>query len=166
MNQMVHQLMDQAARICLCEPLYHKMPPHITLHPLVVGIEGDEVESIVASVLPSSRITLVPGRLTMFGEKLLVATIAAQPLTLSRLWVALHESLRAAGHQAGEFEDDNTLHITLIDNLHRVVPGRRNRLLQELTLEPTSFTLTAIVIYQKTASDQPWREFKKFELPE
>lgn len=165
MKQVIHQLMDQVVRICHGEPLYHKMPPHITLHPPVMGIEADAVIAIVTRALPPSRIELTTARLTMLGEKLLVATIAAQPLKLSRLWATLHDSMRAAGHQAGEFEDDNTLHLTITDKLHHVVPGRRNRLLRELKLEPTTFSLTAIVIYQKDADNEPWRELERFELP-
>ncbi|MEK7646995.1 MAG: hypothetical protein AAB378_01300 [Patescibacteria group bacterium] len=108
--------MDKIAEHTHILPPYKKMIPHVTFHRPIVGISEFKLKNLVESMALQMRQT----RMTTcgffpFGKQYIVLPIQATR-GLATLWVGVNDLLaRLPEYEHGEYDWDNTLHITVAE---------------------------------------------------
>jgi 2'-5' RNA ligase len=97
-------------------PIYEKMIFHISIHRPITGISLEKAKNLVCSVaLRTHKSRLRIGGLDYFGEKYIVVPVIATK-TAAGIWVGVHDELsKVSEYEHGEFDHDNTLHVTLFE---------------------------------------------------
>lgn len=167
-DQRIRVLMEEIARISDTEPLYNHMVPHITLHRPIAGISYEKILNLAKSVvlrLRASRIRI--SGVDCFGEKYIVLPVQLTQTTAA-MWVGVHDLLSQVpeyGH--GDFDHDNTLHITLAKDLKsKFSETWENIILQKQFTESFDIPITHIGIYGKNQTTGDWELVESLELPE
>lgn len=161
-------LMDEIAECTKLLPPYKNIPPHITFHRPISEIDLDSLVNIVRS----SSLQIKKTRITVsgffpFGKQYIVLPVHAT-LSLASLWVEMNNLLsRLPQYVHGEFDMDNTLHITVARKIseifHNVWPQIRQIPIPDFTIP-----LTHIELYRKGTDGEHkmWEKVESFPIPD
>ena len=143
------------------DPIYHSMEPHLTLHRPVTNLSLDQLKEVVVKLASEMNpIEVRTGRSQLFGSELLVLSIQGLNLRLANLWVHLHDQIFELTGERGEYDGENTLHITLLNKLSKLEEETREFLV-DVVISPIVIPLDRIAIYERTSDgplkwDQIW----------
>lgn len=159
------QLMDEVARVSGLPPPHLSLPPHMTFHRPLAGIDECVMKNIVQSAalqMHQTRVTL--HALFPFGEHYIVLPVQATK-SVAALWVEIGNLLsRLPEYEHDQYDGDNTLHVTiaakttpLFDRVWATLRTRR--------IDPMTMRLTEISLYKKSAEGGVWTPVETFLLP-
>jgi 2'-5' RNA ligase len=114
-------LMDEVAEITGIEPPYKNIQPHVTFHrPIEHIIERKIIDLTRSMSLQVSQTRLTLSHLYNFGKEYAVLPVHATK-GLADFWIGINKLLSLLPeYRHGKFDDDNTLHITIANNLSPV----------------------------------------------
>lgn len=154
-------LMDRVAAITGLPPPHHNLPPHVTFHRPLEGLDKDDVYSRVRSAILKIRQTRITVHsLYPFGKHYIVLPVHAT-LTTSILWVSIAELLGILPEYRHEkYDGDNTLHISVATKTTDVFDHAWPRIAR-IPMESMTIPLTALSIYRKGLGGgwAPWQSF-------
>jgi 2'-5' RNA ligase len=145
------------------EVVHQSIEPHLTLHPPITGVPLEQLKELVADLAQEMvPVTVQTGAVKSFGVELLVLPLQALELSLAKFWAHLDDRIFKLLGKRGEYNDKNTLHITLIGKLSNLEKEVRVSL-AGLVIYPISIPLTSVAIYQRV-DDGPHKWQKVFEV--
>lgn len=157
-------LMDTVAlRTGLPTP-HKKLPPHVTFHRPITGIAEEVILDLTKSVALRSRQTRVTvSHLFNFGKQYIVLPVHATR-SVASFWVAITEVLAMRPeYRHGEFDHDNTLHITIAEKVapvfDRTWPTVRNMFHEEMNIP-----MQSVELFRK-CSGSNWEKIENFPIP-
>ncbi len=161
-------LMDEVAECTKLQPPYKNIPPHITFHRPISEIDLDSLLNIVrSSALQIKKTRITVSSFFPFGKQYVVLPVHAT-LSLASLWVELNNLLsRLPQYVHGEFDMDNTLHITVARKIsgifHNVWPQIRQIPIPDFTIP-----LTHLELYRKGIGSEHvvWEKVGSFPIPD
>ncbi len=161
----IMDLMDIVALYTGTEPPYKNLIPHITFHRPIEGIEPEEIEDIVQSIVLQGKQTRIRiNSIDSFGKEFIVIP-AHGTVTVSELWIGILQTLRQhPQYFHGAFDNDNTLHITLAEKTSAVFDAIWSKICFLLT-RGINIPLKKIAIYRKPIEQQGrWEVFKEYKF--
>lgn len=162
------RFMDEVAEHTKLPPPYIKIPPHITFHRPIAGIEQGALEDIVTSSslqIKQTRITV--SSLFPFGKQYMVLPVHAT-LGLVSLWVGLNNFLsRLPEYVHSEFDVDNTLHITIAGKTSAVFDDVWPAV-NKLSVPNLTIPVKKIELHRKLIDrdDKLWERVASFSIPQ
>ena len=166
-NCIVQQLMCEVWEHTNIEaPYIRDMLPHVTLHRPVVGIDEEKMRNLARScaLRVDRNIRVTVSDLSHFGKEYIVLRINTTQ-SLASLWVNLNDVLsKLAEYEHGEFDGDNTLHITIAKNTTEVFDKVWPKI-QEITVPKIIIPVTLIELYRKLTDGGKWEMIEAFPIP-
>lgn len=159
----LRQLMDKIESVTHIESPYKRLPPHITLHRPITGVDEQELKDMIRRVVSRMLPTHVElSGPSPFGKRFVVLPV--QPtLSLAWLWVELHAQMsRLPNHKPLGIDHKNTLHVTVAEKTSQVF----NRIwpeIKKLQVKPISkVPVETVYLYRKRVEEQIWEEVSVF----
>ena len=160
-------LMDEIAAYTKIIPPYGQIKPHITFHRPIVGIEQKVIENLIQSSVCRIRQTrMLVGDLFPFGKHYIVLPVYAT-LNLALLWGMLNELLlQLPEYIHGEFDRDNTLHITVARKTSEVFDNAW-KMIKAIPVPNLIIPINRVSLYKKhiNRDDGRWEEVVTFNIP-
>ncbi len=159
------ELQDAVATITNISPPYWRLAPHVTFHRPLTGISENVLKNIVGSAvlqMRQTRITL--HALYPFGKHYIVLPVQATRAVAS-LWVEINNLLRRLPeYEHGEYDDDNTLHVTIAEKTTPVF-DRAWPAVRKIPFEPITVPLRSVALWRKSAEGGAWETVEAFNIP-
>lgn len=160
--------MDEIAELTKLPPPYKEIPPHITFHRPVREIDPEILRYLIrSSSLQIRKTRITVSGLFPFGKQYLVLPVHAT-LGLASFWVELNNLLsRLPRYVHGEFDTDNTLHITVArkvsDVFHNIWPK-----VCHIPVPRITAPVTHIELHRKELGGQygVWEKIDSFMIPD
>jgi 2'-5' RNA ligase len=159
----IHELMDTIAIHTKLPSPYLSMPAHITFHRPIVGISEEKICKLVQSmVLQMKKTTVTLSGIYSFGKHYMVLTVHAT-YQLATFWVGMKTLLSILPeYEHGEFDMENTLHITLAKKTSQVFDTAWPEV-QKIVFDPIDVDIEHIDIYQKI-NDERWDRIARYSI--
>ena len=143
-----------------------KLSPYVTFHKPLVGISEEKIVNLVRSAVLNIRSTrLVLGSPFAFGKKYIVLPVHAT-LILTKCWVRLDDLFSALrGYQHGEFDGDNTLHLTIAETNASSFDIAWGIATNKNAYHPMEISVTKLDLYRKPLEGGIWELVEEFDLP-
>lgn len=159
------RLMDRVASETGIPAPHMKLPPHVTFHRPLEGISETTLQKLITSTtlrMRQTRITV--NSLFPFGKHYIVLPVQATR-SVAALWVGINNLLsRLPEYEHGEYDDDNTLHITVAAKTSAVFDTAWPTI-QKIHVKPMVIPLRTIVLCRKTEGGEKWETMQKFHIP-
>lgn len=159
-------LMDKVASHTRLPAPHTKLPPHVTFHPPVVGIDERVILDLTRSVALQSRQTrMTVSHIDRFGKHFMVLPVHAT-LSLASFWVGLTQILaQRPEYQHGEFDHDNTLHITIAEKTSDMFDIAWP-LVKNLFDEEMNIPVCSVALYRKPIEGGGWEKLEELAIPQ
>jgi 2'-5' RNA ligase len=160
------QVMDRMAELTGLPAPHEQLPPHVTFHKPIAGIEEQTVLNLVQSIALQTRQTRVTYEAHPFflGKHYVVVRINPT-IELASFWGEVSNLLsREPEYEHGPYDRDNTLHITLARKTTNVF----DRIWGELNtwvLTPDEIVFDAVALYRKPLTGGPWEQVTSVPIP-
>jgi len=157
---------DRIAHETGINPPYVKLPPHMTFHRPIAGLNERTLVNLIASATLQVRQTRITvSSLFPFGKHYIVMP-EQSTRTVAALWNALNDLVsRLPEYEHGEYDGDNALHITVAEKttpvFDRVWPTVR-----KIEIEPMTIPLREIALCRKPIEGGRWVKVASFPIPE
>ncbi len=164
-NTKLRLLMDSISERTAVPPPYKKLPPHITFHRPIEGVEESTIKNLVESMtlqIHQTRITV--NELFPFGKEFVVLPVHATR-RLATLWVGINNLLSMLPeYEHGEFDHDNTLHITVAEKTSAIFDTVWKDI-KQIAMEPMTIPVEAIEIHRKLIPIGSWEKIAEYTIP-
>ena len=161
-------LMNDVAEYTKLPPPYKNIPPHVTFHRPISKINPETLVNLVRSASLQSNKTRITVSSFLPFEKQYIVLPVHETLSFNSLWVELYKLLSCLPqYEHGEFDPDNTLHITVarkVSNVfYNVWPKVRLIPVPILTI-----SVTHIELYRKQLNKEGavWERIESFPIPD
>ncbi len=160
-------LMDKVCAYLKVEAPYKTLPPHITFHQPIVGIDEQTIKNLTQSMslqIQQTRITV--SHLFNFGTRYVVLPVQATKATAA-LWVGITELLaQLPEYEHDQYDHDNTLHITIAGKIEEVVFVKVWEYVKKISGETMHIPLDRLMLYSKTIDDENavWEKVEEYAL--
>ncbi|HTH92877.1 MAG TPA: hypothetical protein VL576_00120 [Candidatus Paceibacterota bacterium] len=144
------EIMDIIALYTGIEPPYKRLVPHITFHRPIENIEEEVIKDFVKSmVLQMRRTRITISDLFPFGKQYIVFPVHATR-AVAEFWVGINYLLsRLKEYVHGEFDHDNTLHISVAEKTSDVFDEVWPTIKKMVSFDPMNIPVGKIAIYRK-----------------
>lgn len=158
-------LMDQVSRHTKLPSPYKKLSPHVTFHRPIEEIDEAVIKNLVQSMtLQMHRTRITVSHLFPFGKQYIVLPVHATR-RLAKLWVGINDLLsQLPEYEHGEFDHDNTLHITIAENTSRVFDDVWEDI-RAISIKPMTISVEKIAVMRKSVTDGSWEELVRYDIP-
>lgn len=157
-------LMNEIGKATRLRPPYKNLPPHVTFHRPITGIN----EKKIIDVVRSASLQIEPTRISVsgihnFGKQYMVLPVHAT-LSVARLWVRVNDLLSCLpNYEHGKFDNDNTLHITVAGGTSAVFDEAWPKV-KQLPIPQLHIPVERMEIYKSPIGRHFWRRVEKFEI--
>jgi 2'-5' RNA ligase len=160
------QVMDRMAELTGLPAPHTQLPPHVTFHKPIAGINEETVLNLVQSVALQTKQT----RLTyeahpfFFGKQYVVVRINPT-IELASFWSEVSNLItKVPEYEHGPFDRDNTLHITLARKTSSVFDKVWGEL-SAMVLTPEEVTFDSVDLYRKPLTGGAWEQVQSLPIP-
>ncbi len=165
-GKLIRAIADKISEQTKLSSPFNKLPPHVTFHRPISEIDEQKVIDFAKSTalqIHQTRIRIIG--LDHFGKEYIVMPAIAT-LTLSMFWTGVQTLLsRVPEYKHGEFDHDNTLHITVGENLSEVFDYVWEDIRLNVRIQPIDIMVKKISVYGKVDGSMMWKEIVSFPLP-
>lgn len=159
------RLMDDIASITRIDPPYRSLPPHVSFHRPLMGIDETALKELLRNIVPQMK----QARITLHG----VSPFKKQSIILpgqatrgaNSIWTGIAAILSALPkYNPGEYDNDRPLHVTVAEKtsciFDRAWPNIRN-----IKVELMHIPLQRIALYRKSIEEDKWKQIANFPIP-
>jgi len=159
-------LMDEISTYTALPSPYKKLPPHVTFHRPLEGIDENLIKNLAQSMVLQIRQTrMTVSHLFPFGKQFIVLPVHATR-RLATLWVGINTLLSSLPeYEHGEFDHDNTLHITIAEKTTVIFDSIWKKI-EQITINSMTIPVEKIEIYRKPVLDGVWERILELTIPE
>ncbi len=163
-TQICH-IMDEVTSATGIPPLYRSLPPHLTILRSVLDIDADILKDRVKRVVPRMRQTTIRlDGLSHFGKQFIVLPVLSTR-SVASLYVDVDNLLsRIPEYEPGEYNDANSFHVTVADRTSHVFDTAWPNI-RKIEVDPMTFSLQEIALYQKPMVGGVWTQICTFAIP-
>lgn len=162
----LHHMMDIAARLADCEPLYVQTPDHMTFHKPIFGVDERTLLNTVQGVALKCKQTRVRALcLDQFDDQFIVIVVVGTQ-SFADFWSQVNQSLRVMPEYPHDPSDgDNTMHVTIAKNLGESFPMAWE-VLMDYRFRPINVKIDTIVVWRKPIGSGSWDEIARYPIPQ
>ena len=165
-NAEICLLMDKVSKYTKIPPPYKKLGPHITFHRPIEEVDEETIKNLTKSMVLQIKQTRVSvSSFFPFGKQYVVL-LAHATIRLATLWAGITKLVSCLPQYVhGEFDYDNTLHITIAEKTSGVFDSVWPKI-KTLSIEPMTIPVERIVLYKKPTDGGVWEKVEEYTIPE